>query len=538
MGRLARASAVVPVAVGVAALAALLAATGTAAAFGPTPIFGFATSQGFALLSSQGILSTTAVSPGDLVFGDTVYVQFLDIGPNRTVFLSVTQSGGGSTLYQNATFSVASKNVTEFDVNLASSTSVKVTKLCVDGGCESFLHQTPVTLLPSGVLNIGGLDLLLFGIAVEFFVLVVPLTAIAAGCQRRALWAPKGTLTVLLGLPHVVFAVVIVAVADYQLFDEAFGGGEFIAFPVLFAFFFFVWVLHLFNRAEPALVLRPDPQGGHRLRFNAWALWVGETEDGRRVLVGTRWRDWLSRLLGHYTVLVPANADGTKVGGPAESRLTHYYADTVGEKEAKFRVRPGRESPLDDFVVAGEVDKGVSLKGHLRPRFLYWVDSDGWLDGAQPRLSFHREVKTPPVLDGEGRVVEPAGTKRKLSLPHYVDPPAGMRLAGAHYYDTPVAALRWITAERAYRRVEDLRNQVGALRATSFVAADEMAEEQMGELLRLLERERRPLTDAEADEETRSGPPKARDVGPTTAEAQASERAGPVGTKKSRAGTA
>lgn len=504
------------------------ATVGPARAFGPTPIFGFATLDGFALLSFQGLFAPTAVAPGDLVFGDLLYIQFLDIGPNRTVDLHVIQNGSGERLYQNATFSVASKSITEFDLTLAPSTVERSVVLCVDGGCEEFNHQTPVTLLPSGVLNIGGLDLLIFATSLEFFALAIPLTAAAAAIQRRAFWAPSGTLPIALGVPHVIFGLVALALIDYPLFDQTFGGAEFIIFPALFAFFFFVWVIHKFNTAKAALVLRPDPQAGHTLRFNAWAIWVAEKTDGAKVLCGTRWRDWWARAFGHYTELVPANVEGKTGVAVAEQAVEYYRSETVGERRARFRVRPGLKNPLDQFRVAGEVDRGAALKGHRRPELLYWVDSSAWLDDSQPRLSFHREVRVPPKLDRDGNVVEPATTKSKLSWPHYVDPPSGMRLAGIHYNDAPVAALNWLKAENWSKRIENLRRRVNVNGTAPYVLADEMTEEQLAEVYRMLDRQRRPLNDLEAEEETRSsGKRSDRDKGPSSDEADRADRPGP-----------
>jgi hypothetical protein len=500
---------------GVAALAAALAllsvAAPASASTGLSPVYGFSTATGsFVIPYYQGLLQPYSVSPGATVFGDTVYLEFINSEGNRSVTIETFQHATGLTnLTFNETFSVAGHNETTLTFDLPSSTAARDTRLCVDGGCMAFVHVTPLTLIPSGVLSIGGLDLLVLSLVVEMGALIWPLTLLARWLTHRALWSPA--FKAWLWAPHFTAAVLIATVVDFQAFDAVFGGASFILFPVGFALLYFFWVLHLFNRAHSAEVLRPDPQGGHRLRYNRWRILVGELPDGTKVLIGRRWRDWLARLLGHHAVLVPANIDGTRTGGPAEAALDTFRPRTKREqaeavetvtaamsKPDYWRTRPGRVSPLDDFRVAGEPDTHEKDA----PKWLYWVTTDGWYRGDLPYLSWSREVTVPARYAPDGALLTPATTRRKWTWPHYVEPPAGVDLAGVHYLDTPVAALGLIRAEKAYRRVEDLRNNVGALRATVHVEADAIAEEQHGELLRLLDVESRPLDDEATFEDT------------------------------------
>ncbi|MCI4320533.1 MAG: hypothetical protein L3K23_10480 [Thermoplasmata archaeon] len=513
-----------------------------ALAYGPSPVSGFATAGGFVLVSVQGLLNTVPVAAGDLVFGDTLYLQFVNFEDNRTIDVTTaqTQTGVGpnaSVLWGNESFPVEGRFVTTLTFNLPSTVEVRSTRLCMDGGCMTFEHQTPKTLIPSGVLNVGGLELVAFSLVLEFFVLIIPLLIVARALCRKALWTPKATLLTVLALPHIIGGLLLATLIDYPLVDAVFSGSEFLLWPPMFATFAFFWSLHLFNVAEPAFVLRPDPQGGHRLRFNAWAIFVGDLSDGTKILIGTRWRDWLARLFGHATVLVPANVDGTKEGGAAESNLTWFTIHSRRFDWRRFRATPGHASPLDDFVVAGSPvgETGSWSRSLPRPKWLYWVDSDAWLDTDLPYLSWTRPVKVDAVLAADGSVRKPATTKNKLSLPHYVDPPAGkMRLASIHYLDAILAALGWIKAERAYRRIRDLTTQVAVLRATLFVTAQDMAEEEHAELLRMLQRESRPLSDVEAEEETRTEAPTTAKGTTTAEEAQGSDRPGKVPPRRGR----
>jgi hypothetical protein len=490
-------------------------ATGGALALGNglAAVYGFSTPDGsFVIPYYQGVLGPNPVSPGTLVFGDTVYLEFVNSQGNRTVAVTTLQSAPGlSNISFNESFSVLAHNVTIFTLTLPPTTAQMNTRLCVDGGCVAFTHETPVTLFPSGVLDIGGLDLLVLAVTLESALAVFLGAPAARAITRKALWSPK--FRAWLWAPHILGAFIVLIAFDFEAFDAVFGGWSFAIIPVVFGVLAFFWMLHLFNVAYPVEVLRPDPQAGHRLRFNRWRVFVGDLPDGTKVLVGTRWRDWLARLLGHHVVLVPANATGTKRGPPAESELRTFKvrsradADKAWERVKRgFRVKPGRTSPLDDFQIAGE--PGVKEKD--APRLLYWVDSDRWLSSDTWRLSFHREVRVDARYDRDGNLVREAHTRTKFSIvPHYVAPAsAEAALAEFHYIDTPAAALGWIRAERAYRRVEDLRRTNYALRSTVFVTADDWSQEAMGELLTMLDRERVPLTDEEAEEDVRAGPPK------------------------------
>lgn len=475
---------------------------------GLAPVYGFRTTDGhFVLPYAAGLIETNPVTPGSTVFGDVLYLEVTPNGENSTVVVSSDQSGSPAIWY-NQSFSVDAFNVSTLTFTLPSSTVQRDTKLCVNGGCISFEHLTPISLIPSGVLNVGGLDLVVFSSVLEFSILIVPLAVLARWLCRKALWTPRFRIELL--VPHLIAFVVIGTAVDFEAFDQFFGGYAFILYAPIFAVSIFFWLLHLFNTAKPVEVLRPDPQGGHRLRFNRWRIWVADLPDGRKVLVGTKWRDWLARLFGHFPVLVPSDIDAMKVGPPAESPLVTWRADVRGERPDKrleaFRSRPRRETPLDDFKLATNLD----YKEKDAPVLLYWVDSDRWLDYRMPYLSWHREVMVPAKVASDGTVLTPAHTKMKLSGPHYVDVEPQASLAGIHYYDAPAAALGWIAPERSYRRVEDLRLGQNALRVASFLIGDESAEVRSSEIFRLLARDRTPLSDTEAADDVRREPPASR----------------------------
>jgi hypothetical protein len=489
------------------ALFAAIAVLPTTGAGGLSPIYGFKTPDGhFVLPYAVGLYTTDSVFPGSTVFGDALTLEVTPNGHNSTIVVSSNQSGHPNLTYSES-FAVDAYNITTIGFTLPSDTNPSDTKLCVDGACMTFVHATPLTLFPSGVLNIGGLDLVVFSTVVEFAVISVALLPLARYLCRKALWSPRFRIELL--IPHLIAFVVIGTALDFQAFDTFFGGYAFILYAPMFAIPVFFWQLHFFNVAKPVEVLRPDPQGGHRLRYNRWRIWVGDLPDGRKILVGTRWRDWWARLFGHFPVLVAADVDGTKIGPPSESPLVTWRAEVRGERHDKrvaaFRSRTNRDTPLDDFLIAGDLD----YREKDAPVKLLWVDSNRWLDTSMPHFSAHRKVPVPAKYK-DGVQVEPATEKNRWCFPYYVDVAPQISLAGLHYIDVPAAALGWISAERAYRRVEDLRLSNNALRVGQFDIADESAETRTAEIYRLLHRDRMPMSDAEATEDVRREPPVAR----------------------------
>lgn len=484
----------------------------------PTAPCGITTPDGsFAILYYAALLGATNFCSGSFVFGDLLYVEFINDQGNRTIHVTSVQNGTLK-LYQNGSFDVT-HGFTVFSFSLPSTTSARDTYLCIDGGCFGFTHQTPLTLIPSGILNVGGLDILVLVMVIEFGAVAMPTVLVARYLNKKAVgFLPK--FRAWLWGPHVLLGLTLLIVADFQAFDAFLGGLGFVTFPIIFDGLFFGWMLDKFNSASWAEVLRPDPQGGHRLRYNRWRIVVGELPDGTKVLCGRKWRDALARWCGHYPILSHAKSKTTLLGAPTVS--------AIDNRRAGFRVRPKRGSPLDDFEIAGQITSGEKNP----PKFLYWVDHDGWLSGEMPHLSIHRTVEVPPRLDPEtGNVVRDAFPKKKLAWPHYVDPPdAEAQLAGFHYQDTPVQAIGWVSVENANRRLAKVRMEANALRMNEYRVADEMAQEQVSEMLRFYERERTPLTDAEAEEEARSKPSAA----PTPKREESTERPAAVGAKKMR----
>lgn len=489
------------------AVLSLVAAGGSASASGLSAPFGFTTPDGsFIIPYSQTLLGANAFSPHDLVFGDVLLLEFINPLGNRTISVTSFQNGTPG-VWLNQSYAVLGHAISIITFDLPSTTITLPTQLCVDEGCIQFLHKTPVTLLPAGIVSVGGLDVLAFAITLETLLLMAPLTVFARYLGRKALWSPN--IKWWLVVPHLITGALLGVAAEFPLLDSFFGGFEFVIFPIIIAVLFFFWEIHLFNIATPAEAFRPDPRNWHDLNFYRWRIIVGDLPDGRKILIGTRWRDWLARLFGHAPVIVDPNSD-PKAVIPSSARLVTQRSETRDERRDRlhrywkqFRSKPGRASPFDSFQVVNA--SVLEYREKDPPRLLYWVDSDHWLDVTMPYLTMHRDVTVPAELSRDGQVVKPARTKRKLTLPHYVDPPIVASLSGIHWKDSVAAAVGWIPPERAFRRLEEMQRAFYALQSSLYVLADEKTEIAAKEIFSLLDRERFGISLEEAEEEARHG---------------------------------
>jgi hypothetical protein len=495
----------------VLAVILLSVSTGSAKAYGVGPPSGFVTPDGsFVELYERQLLGDGSVNPGSLVFGDVIDVIFFNVLGNRTVQVESYQNGssiGHPSLWLNESYTVPGHTFSVFSFTLPSSAITLPTRFCVDGGCMDFLHETPITWLPSGILSIGGVDLVAFAVTSETLILMVPLTIWARTLTHRARWTPKANWWLI--LPHVAFAVVLLVSVEYPLLDETFAGLEFVLFPIVIALLFFFFVMHLFNVASPAEADQVAPDAGHKVRLTKWWILIGVFPDGRWGIIGTRWRDWIARLFGHFPVIFdPTDHDPTKVM-PASSAVTNRtvgdpweYFDPQSARWRSFRSLPGRETPLESFPVTNVTIKGVDvIKKRELPIYQFWVDHDQWLTVRLPYMSVHREKDVPPKLSPEGAVLVPATKKNALTWPHYVDPPALVSLADVHWMDALAAWLGWQAQERAYKLVEETRRENYALQTGVYLTADGMTKVSMGEVFELLERERFPIKLERAKEE-------------------------------------
>ncbi len=445
----------------------------------------------FSILYTYVFNQQNPVCGGTYVFADALQVTFINFLSTRTlVFQTVQPLDGSPTLYGNTTVVAVGGQASTFPVVLPSTIPQREVTACIDGGCLTFTHSTPLTLFPSNVIDVGGLDVLILGVVILTALLLFPFTLLARFIGRKALWTPAWKAW--LWAPHIVAFFLFGIVVDFPLLDKAFSGSEFLFFPVVFAFMFFLWSIHLFNTARVAFAFKPNPHAFHHLSFEGWRFFIGRLPDGSYVLIGKRWRDWLARLFGHFPILVPASSEYSTQGVP--------YPIDLQMHTAGFRRKPGRENALDDFKVEGPLD----IRWRDPPSRIYFVDHDVQINDAMPELRWHREVEVPPKLDHEGNVVIPSHTVTRRCWPYYVDPePNAIGLAGIHVIDEIAAAVGWITYEQITRRSEEKDIQLGRLQATLYRTADEMASRRAADVVRYYEVDTAALSDEERRQDSK-----------------------------------
>lgn len=463
----------------------------------------------FVMAVIPGLASYTPLTDGTVIFGNILqiyifapvensgnipvnYVQFLTrAGPNNSTIDYDNQ-------YVNTSVTLAPGGIVEVDLNLPSSTVQMDFTLNVNGAVWHGYQLTPVTLLPVGTFTIGGLDLLILIIVAETVILTAPLILVARWMTHKARYAPHFALVlwghvVLIGAAGLLFF-------DYQQLDAAFGGLSYFVYPVIVALLLFLWSLHLFNTAEIVEILKPDTMSGHRLRFLRWTQLTATMKDGRTVLIDPRWRGFFYALLGHYTTLIPAESDASKYGEPAPADIQNRQILTEAEtKKELARKLPSKQFPEDDFRI-------LNAEKFDEPVRLWWVDSRDPVDVKFPRMSVHKWVEVPAKVDKHGEVVTEAHREEKLTWPHILEPESSIRLAGVHYYNTPVAALGWSRAEDDFALLEKRAFQVVLLKSRLHSEAERMTEERLAEFISLMEGSVLPMNEAETLDETERRP--------------------------------
>lgn len=452
----------------------------------------------YILITVPQIAGESGFTDCSLIFGNSIDiydVSPLDYNSTATVLYEELSPSNLSLVVSSQTqsFSIAGRAVTEFTFTIDSTLQQRPFVLQIDGVEFVGYHLTPLTLLPNSVLTVGGLDLLVLLIVVEAGLIFGPLLLVAKALSRKAIFAPHFRLA--LWAPIAGFLMFFAILTDYRLIDESFGGVSYLVYPAIFAVLMFLWSLHLFNRAEVVEVLKADPAGGHRLRYLRWTLLVGVRKDGSLVVIDPRWRGWLYALFGHFVTLVPAQSEALGENEPAAAEIENrvLLPQHVIQRRLQ-RELPSKERPTDDFVI-------LNAEKYEEPTRLFWVDTDQPFEIRYCYLSAHREVEVPPKLSPEGEVLVPASTRLKLSWPHIVTPPCDVRLAGIHYWTTPVAAQGWMGAESTNALLEKRTYQVTILRSRLHTEADRMAEERVAEIMTMIDKARAPPTEAELADE-------------------------------------
>jgi hypothetical protein len=297
----------------------------------------------------------------------------------------------------------------EVDVQLTFHQDVhwETARVYFDGGPVFWQGQaaTPVSLLPPGILNIGGLDLFIMAI-LSFVVVTFSLGAwLSWRIMRRALLAPPFSL---LMWGHVFLAVMVgTIIVDYQWIDATFAGWSPVFYPIPIALMFFFFTLSLHNRRERKEAIQFLPQAGTEVLARRTFVSWGVTRSGVTVLLRETWGDFWARAFGHFCPLIQPGEEGK----PLELKIVRGISPTrTGRKGKPPRPRRYvRQSIAQIRVINPQDDDTTSY---------VIVDGREPLEAEFPRLRWtrlkHHEART--LRNGE---VRPAFDRRGISGPHY-----------------------------------------------------------------------------------------------------------------------
>ena len=451
--------------------AALVAALVVALAIG-TPVFlssggvrgapaGAPTLQGYYIVGNGAALVAvgyvgwaniwTAAGNGSQVFSSAFYLAFFNLRTtNVTIPLDVNENG---VWVFNGSVTITRLSQADVTIPLPATTSWTPTtiyfyKIPTWSGWAA----TPISLLPNYILNVGGLDLL--GLAIVSFSLIFVTigVTVARVVMRRAIWAPKFTALIWF---HVVLACIGGFVfIDFQLVDSTFAGWSPLVYPAFLLPMAFLWALSLFNRGQRVQIQQGILTGNDEMGYLLTDVRIGRLPDGRVVPVGEGIPHFWARVFGHHAAPFD-NGDPSKARpwfapvvrgisptGSTRERLkakkTAAHVATATDALTKFPVLNSTERDDIAYIALG--------KGTTSPVVNY------------PYLSVHRLVVIHHDAErlGDGTVVKPAWdeTKRKLSLPHYVDPDSSdtPELEDYHY-ETAAAVWAKFAAIRDLGRV-------------------------------------------------------------------------------------
>jgi hypothetical protein len=391
-----------------------------------------------------------AISNGSEVYAGAFVLVIYSL-TNNTYAVTISLTELGTTTNQETT--VIPGVADQVTISLAQTNSWESARVVVDGTAQYYTVAVPISLLPSYLDNIGGVDLIALGILSECLIALALALASAYAAQRRALWAPKFSLLV---WGHVILiAMASAIIIDFQWVDQTFAGWS----PLVYAIFlwpiFFAFSLSYFNRAPKAEMLQANTPSAGRLSFNRWTLRLMKTTRGWE-LIGPKWKHWWQRLL--------SKKNGHVMLGVKESDLTTpipepFVADIVNRRipsreEILRRVRrpsPDKNDPLDDFdIIQGSLDGRAPAGGDEIPMKLLFTPTGFPVEVQWPKLVAHKDVIVPEKMMKDGRIVA-EHTKSVFCMPFYQPGKALITLHSLHFR-APISVINM------WRSVEDLGN--------------------------------------------------------------------------------
>jgi hypothetical protein len=405
----------------------------------------------------------TPVSNGTQVYANAFYIAFFNLrNSTTTVSIDVEQNGN---FVSNTSLTLPPVSQSDATITLPSNTNWVQTDFILDG--EHTWNgpvATPISFLPNYILNVGGLDLLALTI-VSFGVLVGGLGYwLARLSMKRAVWAPSFRLIV---WGHVVLAIIAGAVfLDFQAVDTLFAGWSPIVYPWLVLPLVYLSALSTYNRAPKLEIVQGvrDAQGGIGIRRTI--VRVGPLEDGRTVVVGGGWGQFLARIRGHYPIIDDAK-EGTEPPLFQTVENMPSPTDTPRQRIKARRVKryPMGPSRITAFRVLNPQEDDVA--------FYAWTKTSEPVRLEYPHLSIHRTtlrkkkvVQTTPT--GIPVVTEQERPVEVLTWPHYVDPARSpiVELHDRHYLPADAVWAGFASIQDLGRTVSNLGGRLAILEAS------------------------------------------------------------------------
>jgi hypothetical protein len=386
-------------------------------------------------------------------------------------------------------------------LNLAYSNSWHDATVYVGSSSETFSVAVPVSLLPPSIADTGGLDLLIIGIASEAVIAFTFCFWLARRMMAKAMYAPKFSLII---WGHVILiALAAFVILNFQWVDQTFAGMSPLVYVASVSPMVWAFALSLFNQAPAALVLRANAPLAGRLSFHAWYIRTAVDPKGRTVLIDPSWRGFWARTWGHNVVLVPEEARITQPE-PFVADVIHKKVLTREQLIKRIR-RPSvlKASPLDDFeVIPANVDGRPSWRESVKFVKLYFTPVGEPVEVSWPHLSIRHEVEVPAVYDEQGTVSVPAHHENRLTMPHYTDGSATLKIHLIHFRSQQSVVAGWRSSEDLATVLSDTSLDLEALKANFEARVAKIVNERLVARATLLGRAANDLDENEAAEES------------------------------------
>ncbi len=375
----------------------------------------------------------TAAPNGSRVFSSAFYLAFFNLQQYQTtVPVSVEQSGVG---VWNGTVTVPPLSESDVTISLPSDTAWTPTRLLFFGApLWTGAVATPVSLLPNYIVNVGGLDLFSLTL-VSFCLLNVTGGVVAArAVMRRAVWAPKFSALIWF---HVLLAALGAAVfLDYQAIDATFAGWSPAVYPWVLFPMAFLWGVSLFNRAHRVQIQQGIQTNNGELGYLLTDVRIGRI--GKRIVyIGESWGQFWARFWGHFPTAYDED-DKSQRPPPWFAPVLRSLSPTDSPRARRKAARRAAAAPWSGEALTKFPVVNASAKDDVE--FIAHGKGAAVPEIAWPRLSIHTTVPTDPEYapnpsGGPPLLVKPAGERRKLTWPHYLDPkPSDLpELEDVHY---------------------------------------------------------------------------------------------------------